>query len=713
MNRDDRESELLDRGLEHHRNGRLEQAVADYQAILRANPVHGDALYLLGMVAHQTGHSEPAIELIGRAVAIAPDQPEYFNGLGLALLDAKRHDEAGTAFERAIALSDSPDFQNNLGNLRREQGRLDDAIKAYRSALRQNPRFANAHYNLGNAWRAKNAMEEAAASFRLAIAEEPDHAHALAALAQTLRALNRVAEGIEFLQRAVALLPDDAGLHAELADLLHSVGRLDEAVDEYRRSLQLDPAPARVWYSAGCAENSRKEPVAAVFCYRKALERQPDWAEARHNLGQPLFELGQIEEALEQYEKSAAVSEADLSQAMIATMIPMSPAADNQAVLDARRAWAGRSMGAARPRRTFAKRGDRLRIGYVSSFFHQHNWMKTVWALINQHDRARFEVHLFSDAPESAIVLGYRKHTADRFHDITGLSNDDVADRVAEIGIDVLVDLNGYSKVQRLPLFMLRPAPVIVGWFNMFATTGMDGFDYLIGDDEVIPPDEERFYCEKIVRVPGSYLTFEVGYPVPEVADAPCHTTGAITFGCLAPMYKIGKQVIAAWSTILRQTPNSRLILKNTALASRDTRQFVHSLFRGYGIAAERVHLEGPAEHFEFLKTYDRIDLALDTFPYNGGNTTIEAIWQAVPVLTFRGDRWASRTSASILRAADLGEFVAADVDEYIAHAIEFGTACDKLAELRAGLRERVAHSKVCDTKTFARDIQQIYRELS
>jgi predicted O-linked N-acetylglucosamine transferase (SPINDLY family) len=263
-----------------------------------------------------------------------------------------------------------------------------------------------------------------------------------------------------------------------------------------------------------------------------------------------------------------------------------------------------------------------------------------------------------------------------------------------------------------LPLFALRPAPVIVGWFNMFATTGMPCYDYLIGDSEVIPPEEEKFYCEKIARVPGSYLTFEVNYPVPEVANPPCLASRAITFGCLAPQYKITSQVIAAWCRILQQTQGTSLILKNSALGSPSVRQFVHGLFAQNDISPGRIRLEGPADHYQFLQTYDEIDVALDTFPYNGGTTTTEAIWQGVPVVAFSGDRWASRISASILRAGNLGQFVAKDLEDYVSLAIPLANSPETLNELRHNMREKLRASPVCDTAAFARNMEQLYYRL-
>lgn len=338
--------------------------------------------------------------------------------------------------------------------------------------------------------------------------------------------------------------------------------------------------------------------------------------------------------------------------------------------------------------------------------------MKPVWGLINHHDRRQFEVHLFSDAPASQIQCGYQAHPQDRFHNTTGLSNEALAQEIRRAEIHLLVDLNGYSTMERLPLFTMRPAPVVAGWFNMYATTGISSYDYLIGDGHVIPPEEERFYSEKILRVPGSYLTFEVTYPVPPVGDPPCLANRTITFGCLASQYKITGEVIGAWSRVLQQVPNSSLILKNGALASPGVQQFVHGLFERHHVSPARVRLEGPADHYRFLEAYGEIDIALDTFPYNGGTTTTEAIWQGVPVVAFSGDRWAARTSASILRSASLGELVGQTLEDYISLAISLANSPDRLRNLRRNMRSRLRDSPVCDTRTFARNMERLYTRM-
>jgi predicted O-linked N-acetylglucosamine transferase (SPINDLY family) len=359
--------------------------------------------------------------------------------------------------------------------------------------------------------------------------------------------------------------------------------------------------------------------------------------------------------------------------------------------------------------------GRTLRIGYISSFFHSRNWMKPVWGLINHHDRQRVQVYLFSDAPESACDGGYAKQPTDQFHDISALSNVAAAERIEACNLDVLVDLNAFSRIDRLAVLSLKPAPILIAWFNMYATSGMVCYDYLVGDEHVVLPGEEEFYSERVLRLPCCYLTFEVSYPVPDVVDPPVRTAGALTFGCLASQYKITPQVVQTWSEILKRVPGTKLFLKNSTLGRDANREFFFRRFERCGIPRERIEAEGPSEHYQFLAAYGRMDIALDTFPYNGGTTTSEALWQGVPVLTFRGDRWAARQSTSILRAGGLDEFIADNRDGYVKQAVALAQAPDtpsRLTELRRNMRSRLACSSLFDTARLAKHMEELYQRV-
>jgi protein O-GlcNAc transferase len=511
--------------------------------------------------------------------------------------------------------------------------------------------------------------------------------------------------------------PSDAALHTLSGDVCHAQGDLDGAIAAYERALSIDEALQGAWYGSGCAWLTKKVYATALVCLERAAALAPADAACHHNVGTAQFKLGLVDEAMRRFRASLAMQENFLPRTAIATLVPGSPGADHAAVLAARREWG--DIHLPRRRRDVFAREPRsespLRIGYLSSFFDSPNWMKPVWGLVNNHDRRNVEIHLFSDCAEGPCA-GYERHDRDRCHDISRLSNRDAAASIESSEIDVLVDLNGYSRVPRLAVLALRPAPVQVAWFNMYATSGLSCFDYLIGDEHVVSPEEERFYTERIVRVPGSYLTFDVRYAVPDVADPPAIANGYLTFGCLASQYKITPPVVESWSAILARSASSKLFLKNAALEHQANRDHLADRFRRHGIAADRLELSGPAEHAEFLAAYSRIDVALDTFPYNGGTTTSEAMWQGVPVLTFRGDRWASRQSTSLMRTAGLDDFVGRDVSDYIDRAVRLAEdpqSPPRLTDLRRGMRARLTASPLCDTASFARAMEAKYREFA
>ncbi|MPZ29665.1 MAG: hypothetical protein GEV13_01480 [Rhodospirillales bacterium] len=504
----------------------------------------------------------------------------------------------------------------------------------------------------------------------------------------------------------------------ETADALQLAGNIDAAADAYRRVLAADQDNAAAWHGLGAARLRAGACGAASDALLRAVRLRPDETGAWGQLAEALFKLGDVERAIDAYRRAAAdASMRPVAEENVAIIIPGSASAGNAAVLAARRAW-GRHLAAGvspveRPQRPPS--GGKLRIGYVSAFFDKANWMKPVYGVINRHDRDRLEVHLVSLGGDPSASAGYREHDDDVIWQVGSCDDEKVARLLAAAGIDVLVDLNAYSAPKWLRLFLRRPAPAQIGWFNSFATSGLDCFDGIVGDDTVIPAAEEGFYAERVMRVRGTYLAFEVFHAVPDVAPPPCsRNQGRLTFGALASAYKLNDLTLDIWARILRSAPTSRLLIRAPTLAEPSNRDHLRARLAARGVAGERVDLEGGAPHFDFLQSYDRIDIALDTFPYNGGTTTTEALWQGVPVLTYAGDRWAARTSTSLLRAAGLDVWVASDEEDLLAKASALAhdpatPAC--LAALRAGMRARLAASAACDTAGLCLALEQIYRQ--
>lgn len=527
--------------------------------------------------------------------------------------------------------------------------------------------------------------------------------------------LSELAQAGEYLRDAVLATRD--------ADALRRDGQFAPAVAEYRRALELDETQFDAWHGLGLANYALGAYDDAAWSFRRALALAANAPAVHYDLGKALFYLGELDQALDHFRRAAETPDPDLRRkalGSIACIVPGSLRADNASIIEDRRAWARLEAAKESPAEHKIQPpdipGGKLRLGYSSKFFHAPNWMKPVWGVINHHDRSIFEIHLFSDGKPLSAESGYQTNPLDLVYDVRGMSNADLAGLVARTGIDILVDLNGYSFQPRLGLFMRRPAPVNIGWFGLYATSGIDAFDYIVGDAAVIPACEEKFYCERVLRVPGSYLAFTVPYSVPDVAPPPCLAAGHITFASLCTLHKINDEVVAAWAMILQQAPNTQLLIKNAELGDPTNRAAVHERFGGWDISPERVLLEGPSPHQEFLAAYGRADIALDTFPYNGATTTMEALWQGVPVLTFNGDRWASRQSRSLLLAAGLDDWCLPDRDAYIARAVTLAqspTTAMELAALRATTRERLARKPVCDSKGLCHALERIYREVA
>jgi protein O-GlcNAc transferase len=483
------------------------------------------------------------------------------------------------------------------------------------------------------------------------------------------------------------------------------------AAERYRSLLSEDPDLFDAWYGLASALESQKEYAEAIVAYRRALSLHPHDIALHLNLGTVLFALGYVSDAVRNCEIAATASDAAvraMSLRNLVTMAPGDPALDEATILEIRRAWASqlaRDIVPLEPR--CRAPNERLKIAYFGAFFADMNWMKMFMGVFNAHDRDRFEIHFIVDGSLPSAAAGYRDHENDRIWQVSGVPNAELARRLQAADIDVLVNIHGYSHTARLPLFLYRPAPVQIAWNGMYGTTGFPYIDLLIGDRTVIAVEEERHYSERIHRVESTYIPFQFFYATPEVAPPPSLRNGYVTFGSLASAYKLTAETLLAWSQILRAVPDSRLLLRNAALSQESNRRDFLSRFASLGIPADRVTLLGGAEHLEFLQTYDAIDIALDTFPYNGGTTTAEALWQGVPLLTTNGGRWAARTSRSLLTAAGLSQWVAPDVPSFVRLSADLAGAA--LAPIRAAQRDKVAASAACDVAFVCRELEQIY----
>ena len=560
-------------------------------------------------------------------------------------------------------------------------------------------------------------FNEAISHFSTIPKTSKDYGLACKGLGAALLRSGKVADSLDFLQTAHEAFPNDANILVDAGDAARVLGRTDVAETVYARARELGANGFQIRFGEASILQQRKLWLEAIGAWTNLHNEFPNDRSVTHNLGKAWHELGETDLAISLLRDAYLASREPQTLAVLALLAPHASACGHEEVRRWRTEYDNWLRSSEKPASVGVierSQGSPINIGYVSAFFHRPNWMKPVWALLNNHDRNKYTIHIFADGPigEISNEAGYRSNEADQIFDTRPMSNQELASLVHRCKIDVLVDLNGYSAMPRLGLWTSKPAPVTIGWFNYYATSGMSGIDWLVGDDVVIRSDEEEFYTEKIVRLQQSYLTFQVGYKTPDVeipsADQP------FTYGCLGSAYKITPEVRDAWIALLQKTDDTRLIVRNRVLGEEKHREWFMGFFTKAGIAAERVTLLGPAPHDEFLQTYGKIDLALDTFPYNGGTTTMEALWQGVPVVCFTGDRWVSRTSATIVKYGGLNDFIGADAGQYVDIAAQWSSRAGRnaLKQLRTQMREQLVKSSVCDGAHLARDFEHIVSKI-
>jgi protein O-GlcNAc transferase len=712
-------ADMFAAGVAHHQGGRLPQAEACYRQVLTIQPDHADTLHLLGVIAYQVGRHDVAIDLIRRAIARNGKNPAYFCNLGDALRDFGSFEEAASACCEAIRLK--PDFaeaHSNLGLALKGQGKLDEAIAACREAVRLNPALAEAHFNLGNALRAQERYDEAVAASRRAVSVNPRSAKAHCNLGAALCDQGHYEEAIAACREAIRLKPDLVEAYSALGTTLRQTGHFDHAVAAFREAVRIKPDDAGAHCNLGLALRDLNGVDEAVAAIRESIRIKPDLG-AYGCLASALCDQGELEDAVETYHRAVGskMEFAESTSSCFLFCLNYSETISSAALFEAHCAWDERHGRPTPPRDAYANDrspGRRLKVGYVSPDFRQHSVAYFLEPLLRGHDRD--EVEAFCYAEVSAPDAGTQrfKGLANRWVATVGLSDAALAERIRSDGIDILVDLAGHTAKNRLAAFARKPAPVQVNWLGYPNTTGLKAMDYRLVDAVTDPEGEADAYAsEALVRLPDGFLCYSARDEAPARGAAPCLSNGFVTFGSFNSPAKLSGATLDAWAQVLTRLPTARLLLKGKPFADAATRARYLGRLAERGVAADRVELVGWLPDSKgHLALYDRIDVALDPFPYNGTTTTCEALWMGVPVVTLRGDRHSGRVGASLLTRVGSTDLIANSVEAYVTTAVALAGDPARLADLRRSLRPRMAASSLCDAAGFARKVEDAYRTM-
>ncbi|MFZ2542181.1 MAG: tetratricopeptide repeat protein, partial [Gallionella sp.] len=450
----------------------------------------------------------------------------------------------------------------------------------------------------------------------------------------------------------------------------------------------------------------------AIASCRQALKLNPDFAEAHNSLGNFLKDIGQFDEAIANFRRALQLDQNNV-MALSNLLFTLNYLTRYSPAYYLNEAQQYGRMAAAKVGKRFTAwqcevEPERLRVGLVSGDLRSHPVGYFLEGLLAKLDPARVELIAYPTYSKGDALTTRIKPYFSAWKPLFGKSDEDAARLIHADGVHVLVDVSGHSLHSRLPMFAWKPAPVQVTWLGLPTTTGVHEMDYVLGDLQSIPPEHESHFSETVWRLPDSYLCFSAPAQPVSVAPLPAFSGGYVTFGSFNNLTKMNDAVVELWARILLSVPNSRLFLKTGQLNNADICEQTRRRFAVWGIAPERLLLSGTqgsiAEH---LSEYNKIDIALDPFPYPGVTTSIEALWMGVPIVSLQGDRFLSLTAKSIAYHAGLSDWVAIDKADYVAKAVDFASNIERLALLRAGLRQQVLASPLFDASRFAHNLEE------
>ena len=724
-----------------HQQGRLGDAELLYREVLGRAPNHPDALHFLGVLETQTGrhdvglaHMERAIAInprnapaqynranvlrdIGRvedaiaaydaALAINPDNIGAWNNRGVALQTLKRHDEAIASYDRAIALkSDYLDAYANRGNTLMDLGRHDEALAAYDRAVALAPNDVPGLYGRANALAKLGRHEEAVAFYDRALVLKPEDPQILNNRGNALSHLSRYVEAIADFGRAIAASPGSAEAFTNRGDALMRLRRYEEALENYRRALELDGSSNNALYGRGSALVELKRHGEAMAALDRLMHQRPDYP---YGLGMLVYAQSTCCDWRDTA-RTTEMIEGVRAGKRVATPLALLAVCDS--VVDKLHCSQILMREKFRPRGALWRgeiyNHDRIRVAYLSADLRTHPVSVLMAGVFEHHDRMRFETIAISHGlDDSSEMRGRLRRAFDRFIDVQGKSDSEVASLLRGLEVDIAIDLTGLTASGRPGICALRPAPVQVNYLGFAGSLGAAHMDYILADQTVIPQEQQQFYAEKVAYLPDSYMPHDskraISADTPSRAELGLPETGFV-FASFNNSYKFAAAMFDVWMRLLHAVEGSALWLPTAnATAVRNLQREADAR----GVSPERIvfapYLPANEDHLARLRS---ADLFLDTLPYNAHSTAMDALWAGLPVLTVKGDSFASRVAASLLNAAGMPDLIVDSIEAYESLALDLARNPAALAMVKERLRKGRDSCALFDTARFTRNLE-------
>ena len=562
-------------------------------------------------------------------------------------------------------------------------GRMDQALATARKVLSRNPTQPAANQIAATVLARKNMIDQSLYHAERAAKGAPDDAVMQASLGQILIAAGRFEDSLEALDRAVALDQSLASTHIARGTALQQLHRYEDAIAALGRGLELDADALDGWVNLATAQLELARADQAVETLREAVRRAPDNAAVWTLLCNAL-----------NYPSGVPAAEVYAAHVRYGAIV-------EKGLRDREVAFANKPE----PEKV-------LRVGYLSRDMRTHSCAYFLLSILRGHDSSRVESYCYSHSRHVDAMTDEIREAATVFRDCSTMGDGELRKRIASDRVDILVELAGHSALHKLPMLAHRVAPIQATYLGYPHTTGLKNIDYRIVDGRTDPEEAPAHATEELARLPKCFICYSPPSDAPEPSALPSSGGAVFTFGSFNEAKKISHEVVGLWSQVLERVPEARLLLKAGSFEDKAVRAGVLERFVAEGIEANRIEIVArtptQAEHLAY---YGKVDLALDTYPYHGTTTTCEAAWMGVPTVSLRGDRHAARVGASLLHVVGLGELVADTHDQFVEIAAAMAGDRAKLAEIRAGLRERMRSSALCDRDGFTRDLEAVYRQ--
>jgi protein O-GlcNAc transferase len=740
-----------------YENANIPGAKKALLSVLHKDAFNVDALYNLGIIAKDQNNIDGAVQYYEKVLSIDPDYVNAYFVLGGIFIDQARYDEAHEKFHKVVSLS--PDYTNawyNLGIIAVALGKQSEAIEYYEKVISIDPSYTNAYYNIAWILLNQKIYDEAIKYFQKVISLNPEYVDAFFNIGSAMQTQHNYKGAIEYYEKALSLDPEHYLVHNNLGIIYQIQYRFDKAIDHYEAAIKIQPEMADAYMNMGNVFRNRGDALKAVEYYKKSISLKPslvgysnlcgyqkelcNYKEVR-DLTQEMLEYQELDKSdlagihdtyiqTCEWEKASAVIERfkktkmnpETRDVLAGSFMEFCAITDLtlDEISEQHQKWGVITEAAVQPfeherKRLSQTQTRKLRIGYSSPDLREHSVGYLIKDIIASHNTDEFDVYCYANFfPKEMDAFSQEMIKASlKFKYVKDLSDMEVAKEIYKDEIDILIDLAGHTAGHRLRAFAYKPAPIQITYLGYPNTTGLSRMDYRFTDRYAESGRQNDYrYSEKLIRLTNCFLGFNgFGNVVPpQIKD---HGEVGIIFGCFNNIQKLTPKAVELWSKILKRVVGSVLHLKAKQLNTKFVWDNIIKEFARHGISEERVKCLGyTATREEHLRLYNTIDISLDTFPYNGTVTTLEALWMNMPVMTLVGESHAQRVSYSILKNLNLDQLIAFTEEEYVSKSVELAEHPEIIRELKTRMRKNLLASSICNPRVIAREMELNFKAI-